>query len=1829
MPLQYESDNIRLGYIKEALSGKPINSEDLVTIEVADDYILYEEEWVDACWEALYQKEDYKGLSQYEAISKFMESRFAQIVAEAGENILEWEFDGDNMYVKISRSGMEKTSAYNDELGYIDPEVPMTNEDIENINTTDAVPTQNAMDMTKIPHPEAFKEVESKGVFFIGGDSVNVDPRGDETPFGIDYPNHFNGWAVGANVGQKLKKKADEGYYYVAVVSYPSNSSMHVNPSFISAMERKLKSLCDYVGVSYTQVMNEAEHYFQEQEAEKQKEELKTKKKTTGQDTLFEEDALVGNKEVKKDLTFYKKVIDLLKKREVEDIKERGGNVRTDAKISIKNVLLEVETEISHKNTEQYKGNIVGVAKFAEVITGKDRVVKHEVYPEEIIFNNWKMLPEPIPVAELFSALKSKVKPEDIQKTFWVMLQTYNLTVPKDHPIAQFLMDFAEEGMTKTSGIEKTAVRDLDIDLIEQFYKQESTRGTVDDKILNSLQVDLILIWKNVARDLQLWVDYIKHPEKHLTPKQIYELKMLDEQGRIMDENDYRQRLILMKYPDWIDWSASFTSDRAQGIVNILEKAKTDKQKILAINEALNQYHFSGNMLAPVDYERLGFDEYESLRQRLAIKKTARRARQDDSLPVLRKLISMGYDKAQWHIHELLHKEVDICDEYNGKIFDLKQMTSNLRYSAPIFEHSHVNCYCYLLCYSTTNPELETAIVDWTGIEEGGRVVDRADAGERKEDFERLFDKYREDLDNIENNSYIHGEFGEPEAGIYSFDLTMYDDTYFNVNELQEIRDKVLELVLDRADRYGITVEDAEIAGNSMIVQTSAMLRNYDFSKEDWVEVEWTYNKRREELINVIMDLSKLQDWLKVTQDSINNLLLEIEQKNANQQMDKFSGLRKTSKLNLNTIRQFFTQERDRGVVDDKILDELQVELIVMFTQIRNILKVHEDHEHEYNVEDYHWVEFRDKLIIKYLPEAEDYSDIAWESLSHMYHWTQAEDVVEVLEKAKTDKEKILAINQALNEGHYSGFMLGEAYNSFRSALGRLKAIQAHHMRFIVAGRVDFLRDQFFKSVEKNIPTLGVTPEQRQMSVESLHEDFDSLVDTDPTKNKQYLQWLVKHYWTAHSKGNRNFRLFMEDLPKIKSYLEAYYKLSLQKKDLGTEEKVTPVFAKDGQPKMNPETGTPMVTKKTLNLSNIDHVENWQKLQDLVKPYLYGKGVELSDTEKEIVNNEANLVYDGQNWQIWVPFTEKSACILGKGTEWCTTYGYEGGRYPNQTQNQFNSYNDDDDLIIIINKQKPEWKYQWHFASGQFMNRDDQQMDIKTFLNRDAQEIKEPLYEYLINRQEKDAFGSYPDPENEEDVMLGTIPDGHVDAIEKKVNNLLQVDAPLDGIMPYIKALPKKDKDQLLGSARLLPKAVESGVVTEKEANKHVNTSELFFKDGKAYWIADDFGSDKILNLFHESSDSDYRTWAENVLGDDVDPSDYYPEGVDINDCTDYFDLISKENIKRIGLHFKKQGVKTGKFDYSVLEDILTNPENYDYPDTDDISDALVKAFSVAKEDANRSATFSGFIKEIERVVGGKYEWLKINGESKLAFPIDVYKFSDGFTMPSSDEGTVILDSVSDIIRQSLRKNSALLKPNGGENYYGDIREDSDISYLNDKISEELDDLGIPEVPVKPIKKVKKALSKILREGIFRKKSMLEKLGLKALGEKVLKLESCNPALVSRIENVLERVNVIRDFSTSTHFLQRLKERTPDSGRGVYNFLKTHNFTINDVSEVSVSDDLRKLEKLLFEIKTPANVTGVEDVIGIAIDSYLRLITFFSKSSTGQRITTPKRYAEV
>jgi len=242
-------------------------------------------------------------------------------------------------------------------------------------------------------------------------------------------------------------------------------------------------------------------------------------------------------------------------------------------------------------------------------------------------------------------------------------------------------------------------------------------------------------------------------------------------------------------------------------------------------------------------------------------------------------------------------------------------------------------------------------------------------------------------------------------------------------------------------------------------------------------------------------------------------------------------------------------------------------------------------------------------------------------------------------------------------------------------------------------------------------------------------KEFIELVKADPTtklnnidienakpeqlakvKAGSYVQWLIKNYLnpkTERAYGDSGYDkevkqvkdTFMEDLYKVTDDLKKYERfkgrLSQELRDIN---KITP-----------------------------------DQLYDAVKDFdLTLATTTKSERKSAPVHPGAKMVFDGENWRV-IEIKDKgavgkeAACFYGgnnQETRWCTSA--PGASW-------FDRYIKDGPLYVIFNPNDtdlsattglPKNRYQFHFPSNQFMDKDDRQQDLVQLLNGPMQELK-------------------------------------------------------------------------------------------------------------------------------------------------------------------------------------------------------------------------------------------------------------------------------------------------------------------------------------------------------------------------------------------------------------------------------------------------------------------------------------------------------------------------
>jgi hypothetical protein len=192
-----------------------------------------------------------------------------------------------------------------------------------------------------------------------------------------------------------------------------------------------------------------------------------------------------------------------------------------------------------------------------------------------------------------------------------------------------------------------------------------------------------------------------------------------------------------------------------------------------------------------------------------------------------------------------------------------------------------------------------------------------------------------------------------------------------------------------------------------------------------------------------------------------------------------------------------------------------------------------------------------------------------------------------------------------------------------------------------------------------------ITAEQRQIIIDHIMVVIEN---SDPTPNKEYVQWLTKVYANQGiklediiSRGNSALKMYHEF--KVKKILPAEYR------DIGR-----------------------------IDFAGLEAIAQNLDLRNALA------AKEEQDAAKTVDKGEAETVFDNAAVRIVVPKNEAASCYYGQGTRWCTA-----GR----DNNMYDRYARDGDLYILLPKQpKHEGeKYQLHFQSNQFMDEGDNSVE--------------------------------------------------------------------------------------------------------------------------------------------------------------------------------------------------------------------------------------------------------------------------------------------------------------------------------------------------------------------------------------------------------------------------------------------------------------------------------------------------------------------------------------
>ena len=156
-----------------------------------------------------------------------------------------------------------------------------------------------------------------------------------------------------------------------------------------------------------------------------------------------------------------------------------------------------------------------------------------------------------------------------------------------------------------------------------------------------------------------------------------------------------------------------------------------------------------------------------------------------------------------------------------------------------------------------------------------------------------------------------------------------------------------------------------------------------------------------------------------------------------------------------------------------------------------------------------------------------------------------------------------------------------------------------------------------------------------------------------------------------------------------------------------------------------------LVNKDIMKYKSLEDVENMLNNDDSYKNKTHRQEVRQRQKDRRNVdlNKDAELVYEDSDWEVWVPKTYAASCRLGQETNWCTA-STESDYYYNKYKDSYGG-----NYYININKHNPKEKYQFHFESEQFMDKNDYEIELSEFIkeNPSLKKVYDPIVEKVID----------------------------------------------------------------------------------------------------------------------------------------------------------------------------------------------------------------------------------------------------------------------------------------------------------------------------------------------------------------------------------------------------------------------------------------------------------------------------------------------------------------
>lgn len=245
-------------------------------------------------------------------------------------------------------------------------------------------------------------------------------------------------------------------------------------------------------------------------------------------------------------------------------------------------------------------------------------------------------------------------------------------------------------------------------------------------------------------------------------------------------------------------------------------------------------------------------------------------------------------------------------------------------------------------------------------------------------------------------------------------------------------------------------------------------------------------------------------------------------------------------------------------------------------------------------------------------------------------------------------------------------------------------------------------------------------------------EVFTSMIASDPTVNKQYLQWMLtifSHLIKVNTETSilTAIRLVSEDLPQANMYLELFEDNKRKKKFLDLcKGSYTLLHVKDP--------------------TNINQYKSLAQLFDAVDPFIEKEPSAVERTLLKFVEaGQAEIPFRDRKFTLFIPKTRDASVIFANFANWCTARVgnsmFDSYRTNNKKPNGKNS-----DIYIIINNKfftgESDEMFQIHFETNQLKDRKNGQ-NVSIFENvlSDSEGLTNYFYTELMEMAKENKKG--------------------------------------------------------------------------------------------------------------------------------------------------------------------------------------------------------------------------------------------------------------------------------------------------------------------------------------------------------------------------------------------------------------------------------------------------------------------------------------------------------